>query len=153
MWPSTLSLKTWTPFDKTVDRIKSPPHCVSTSSMCSPPHQQTRTHLSSYSSTPQSLCVLGTYFAWALEIFLPEEMSITVVQVWELHAFILTGWWFCFSKTVETRDGHMSCEGHEENKRGKQLLNGPRVIVAVAPALLSWNCRGNCRRMHLSSLT
>ena len=32
---------------------------------------------------------------------------------------------------------NMSCEGDKEKRRGKQLLNGPRIIVTVTLALLS----------------
>lgn len=31
----------------------------------------------------------------------------------------------------------MSCEGHKENRKGKQLLNGPRIIVTMTPGLPS----------------
>jgi len=33
--------------------------------------------------------------------------------------------------------GNMSCEGQKEKRRGKQLLNGPCIIVTMTPALLS----------------
>ena len=43
---------------------------------------------------------------------------------------------FFFSKAVETWMGNMSCEGQKEKRRGKQLLNGPHIIVTMTPVLL-----------------
>lgn len=40
-----------------------------------------------------------------------------------------------FSKAVETWMGNMSCEGQKEEE-GKQLLNGPHIIVTMTPVLL-----------------
>lgn len=31
----------------------------------------------------------------------------------------------------------MNCEGHTEKRRGKELLNGPHIIVTMTPGLLS----------------
>lgn len=33
--------------------------------------------------------------------------------------------------------GNVSCEGHKENRRVKELLNGPHIIVTMTPSPLS----------------
>lgn len=78
-------------------------------------------------STHHSLSV-----SWAcFEMFLPKEISITVVI--GIVRFYLDGG---FYSQKRLKLGWVTW-AVKEKRRGKQLLNGPRVIVTMTPTLLS----------------